>query len=138
MGKGLRRVFVAALAVARAYASDRKKTAHLLDEAERRARAEKGVFGEVQDGLRELMRLLRAWTRGRYKEVPWKTLTVALAAVIYFVNPFDLLPDFIPLLGFTDDASVIAFVIKSIAKDIGKFRDWEMQNARYGVATFPD
>ncbi|HEY7680691.1 MAG TPA: YkvA family protein [Terriglobia bacterium] len=137
-GRAWRRIFLAATALARGYAADRKKTDHLLDEAERRAREEKGVLGEMQDGLRELMRLLRAWTLGRYKVVPWKTLTMALAAVIYFVNPFDLLPDFIPLLGFTDDASVIAFVLKSITKDISKFRDWELENARYGVATFPD
>jgi uncharacterized membrane protein YkvA (DUF1232 family) len=129
---------MAALAVARTYASDRKKTAHLLDEAERRARADRGFAEDVKDGLRELFRLLRAWTRGRYKVIPWKTLLMAIAAVIYFVNPFDLVPDFLPLLGFTDDASVIAFVLKSIGKDIKQFREWEMQNARYGVATFPD
>ena len=134
--KSWRRVFLASLALARGYAGDRKKTESLLDEAERKIRRERGLAGEFADELRELFRLLRAWVRGRYKEIPWKTLLAVLAAVIYFVNPFDLVPDFLPLLGLTDDASVVAFVIMSVKKEMDKFREWEQANARYGVATF--
>jgi uncharacterized membrane protein YkvA (DUF1232 family) len=134
----LMRVFIAALAMARAYANNRKKTERLLDAAERKRREERGLVGEFADQVNELTRLLRAWLRGRYRVVPWKTITLSLAALLYFVNPFDLVPDFVPLLGFTDDASVVAFVLSSIRKDMNRFRDWEMENARYGVATFPD
>jgi len=134
--KSWRRVFLASLALARGYAGDRKKTESLLDEAERKIRRERGLAGEFADELHELFRLLRAWVRGRYKEIPWKTLLAVLAAVIYFVNPFDLVPDFLPLLGLTDDASVVAFVIMSVKKEMDKFREWEQANARYGVATF--
>lgn len=136
--KSWRRVFLASLALARGYAGDRKKTESLLDEAERKVRRERGLTDEFVDQLRELFRLLRAWVRGRYRQVPWKTLLAVLAAVIYFVNPFDLVPDFIPLLGLTDDASVVAFVIMSVKKEMDRFREWEQANARYGVATFPD
>jgi uncharacterized membrane protein YkvA (DUF1232 family) len=134
----LKRVFLAALAVARAYAANRRKAEKLLDAAERKRRAERGPVGEFTDQLNELTRLVRAWLQGRYRVVPWKTITVVLASLLYFVNPFDLLPDFVPLLGFTDDASVVAFVLASIQKDMARFRDWELENARYGVATFPD
>jgi uncharacterized membrane protein YkvA (DUF1232 family) len=133
-----RRVFYAALALARGYAADRKKAQHLLDEAERKARRERGLASEFGEQLRELFRLLRAWTRGKYRRVPWKTLTAVMAAVIYFVNPFDLVPDFVPLLGLTDDASVVAFVLMSVKKEMERFREWEQENARYGVVTFRD
>jgi uncharacterized membrane protein YkvA (DUF1232 family) len=52
---------------------------------------------------------------------------MALAAVIYFLNPLDLIPDFIPGIGYLDDATVIAFVFSSIRKDLLKFLDWECQ-----------
>ncbi len=129
---------MAATVAARSYAKNRQKTASLLDAAERRASEGRGYAAGFLEELRELLRLLRAWVRGKYKVVPWKTLVLALAAVIYFVDPFDLVPDFLPIIGFTDDATVIAFVLRSIAKDITRFRDWEMRNARYGVATFND
>jgi uncharacterized membrane protein YkvA (DUF1232 family) len=138
MKPGMKRVFIAALAVARSFAKNRRKTEHLLDEAERKARREKGLAGEMSDQLREFFRLLRAWAQGKYRVVPWKTLTLVLGAVIYFVNPFDLVPDFIPLLGLTDDAGVVAYVLSSVKKDMDHFREWELENARYGVVTFPD
>jgi len=48
-----------------------------------------------------------------------------LGAIIYFVNPLDLIPDFIFLFGYLDDAAIIAFVINMIQNDIKKFIYWE-------------
>jgi uncharacterized membrane protein YkvA (DUF1232 family) len=125
MKTGLRKFAKAAAKTARAYAEDKKKTEYLLDEAARKAQREKGLIGEFADGLGALLRLLRAWVQGRYKVVPWKTIVYALMAVIYFVDPLDLVPDFLPLVGLVDDAAVVGFVIRSIGKDLKKFREWE-------------
>ena len=122
---GLKKFVRAAAKTARSYADDRKKTEHLLDEATRKARRERGLIGEFADQLGDLLRMLRAWVRGRYRVVPWKTIVYALVAVIYFVDPLDLVPDFFPMIGLLDDASVVAFVIRSIGKDLEKFRTWE-------------
>jgi uncharacterized membrane protein YkvA (DUF1232 family) len=126
MKRGLKKVFKAAAKTARVYARDKKKTEYLLDEAARKARREKGLLGEFAGDLAALLRLLRAWVKGRYRVVPWKTLSYALVAVIYFVDPLDLVPDFLPVVGLVDDASVVAFVIRSIGKDLRKFREWEI------------
>lgn len=133
MKRGLRKFVKAAEKTARVYADDKKKTEHLLDEAARKARREKGLVGEFADELGALLRLLRAWVRGRYKVVPWKTIVYALVAVIYFVNPLDLLPDFLPMVGLVDDATVVAFVIRSIGKDLQKFREWEGESRGQGL-----
>ena len=125
MKRGLRKFVKAAGKTARVYAEDKKKTEHLLDEAARKARREKGLVGEFAEELGALLRLLRAWVRGKYKVVPWKTITYALVAVIYFVDPLDLVPDFLPVVGLMDDATVVAFVIRSIGKDLQRFREWE-------------
>jgi uncharacterized membrane protein YkvA (DUF1232 family) len=50
---------------------------------------------------------------------------MVVAAVIYFVSPFDLIPDSIPVLGLVDDASVVALVARSNLTLISKFRKWE-------------
>lgn len=54
-----------------------------------------------------------------------QTILWAIAAIIYFVNPFDVIPDFIPVVGYVDDSTVIAFVINSIRKDLDDFLKWE-------------
>jgi uncharacterized membrane protein YkvA (DUF1232 family) len=69
--------------------------------------------------------MVRAYKQGAYKEVPWRSLLLVLAALIYFVSPVDFMPDFLPLLGFTDDVAVILWVYSSIRGDIEKFRGWE-------------
>jgi uncharacterized membrane protein YkvA (DUF1232 family) len=70
-------------------------------------------------------RLIKAYALGQYREVPWKTLLIMIAAVIYFVNPIDLIPDVIPVLGFTDDVGVLVWVYNAVNVEIDKFIAWE-------------
>jgi uncharacterized membrane protein YkvA (DUF1232 family) len=46
-------------------------------------------------------------------------------ALLYFVTPSDLFPDFIPVAGYVDDATIIAFVVNAIKADLDKFLEWE-------------
>jgi uncharacterized membrane protein YkvA (DUF1232 family) len=50
-------------------------------------------------------------TKGSYTDTPWKVLSVKIAAVIYFASPIDLIPDFIPVVGYLDDAAVIKLAL---------------------------
>ena len=72
-----------------------------------------------------LGRLLRAYAQGEYRTIPWKSLLLVVAAILYFINPIDLIPDLMPVLGLTDDFAVLLMVYKSIGSDINKFLDWE-------------
>lgn len=79
----------------------------------------------IRDNFFILGRLLKAYTLGRYREIPWKTLLLVTAAILYFVNPIDFIPDWIPVLGFTDDFGILVSVYTSISKEIDKFLTWE-------------
>jgi len=72
-----------------------------------------------------LGRLIKAYALGQYKDVPWKTILLIVAAIIYFVNPLDLVPDIIPLTGLTDDFAVLLWVYNSVSNEIDKFLTWE-------------
>lgn len=72
-----------------------------------------------------LGRLIKAYALGQYRDVPWKTILLIVAAVIYFVNPLDLVPDIIPLTGLTDDFAVLLWVYNSVSNEVEKFREWE-------------
>ncbi len=66
-----------------------------------------------------------AYANGKYRAVPWKTVMTLLAAIIYFLNPLDLIPDFIPLMGLTDDVAVLVWAYDLISTEIDKFMAWE-------------
>jgi uncharacterized membrane protein YkvA (DUF1232 family) len=80
---------------------------------------------QAKDKFFTLGRLLRAYARGEYREIPWKSLMLMVAAVLYFLNPIDLLPDIMPLVGLTDDFAVLFIIYKSLGSDIEKFLLWE-------------
>jgi uncharacterized membrane protein YkvA (DUF1232 family) len=108
-------------------ASDPEETERLLERAASKAERVKNVerVRGFWSDLTALFRLVRARIRGEYTELPWRAMTSALAAIIYFFSPIDVVPDFIPFLGYVYDAAVLAFVLRMIAGDIARFRDWE-------------
>lgn len=78
-----------------------------------------------------LTRLVRAYADGRYRHVEWKSILLVVAAVIYFLNPIDLVPDFLPLLGLTDDVGIVLWVFKTLQHEIQKFLTWEQSQVNY-------
>jgi uncharacterized membrane protein YkvA (DUF1232 family) len=80
---------------------------------------------KVRSDLSLLIRMARSWARREYRTLPWKSLLYAVAAIVYFVNPVDLIPDALAGLGFLDDVAVITAVVASIRNDLDAFRAWE-------------
>jgi uncharacterized membrane protein YkvA (DUF1232 family) len=110
---------------AKEYANDKQKAAELLREAIEKANRNKGALKKLWSKLTALFRLVKAWGKGEYKDVSTKTIIWVIAAIIYFVNPFDVVPDFITGVGYLDDAAIILFVINTISDDLEKFLKWE-------------
>ena len=75
--------------------------------------------------MHDLARMIRAWLSGTYRVFPWLTLLVLILVGVYAINPFDLIPDFIPFVGVIDDAAMLGFLVRSVMRDVRKFREWE-------------
>lgn len=99
-----------------------KNVNELVDTASKELHSGKKKILSIQNDFTVLLVMLKAWVKGDYNEVPCMTLLLSTAALIYFVNPFDAVPDMIPALGLLDDATVIGFVVASIREDIQNFR----------------
>src|SRR6188768_2055923 len=65
---------------------------------------------EVKGKFFTLGRMVKAYAFGRYRILPWKSMLSVVAALIYFVSPLDLIPDFIPITGLTDDVGVLLWI----------------------------
>ena len=83
------------------------------------------VLARYLNDLCEIFELLRDRVTGRYKEIPWRTIAALTGALIYALSPIDLLLDFIPGIGFFDDALVIGIAIKLAQPDLEKYREWK-------------
>lgn len=80
---------------------------------------------EFSEKILVLFRMFRAQLNGDYRELPWKTIVMIVGAMIYFVTPVDMIPDFIPALGLTDDVAVVYWVYNSLKEDVARFQQWE-------------
>lgn len=100
----------------------------ILEKGVKKAKEENNALSGFFDDLQKLFRMLKAYITGQYKDFSVSTIVYIIAGVIYFVNPFDVLPDFIVGIGFIDDATVIAFVIKKIQSELTSFTLWEANN----------
>lgn len=62
--------------------------------------------------------LLAAYYCAFDRATPTQVKASLVAAIAYFVLPFDAIPDMLPMIGFTDDAAVLAATIKLVASHI--------------------
>jgi len=72
-----------------------------------------------------MLRMIRSYVKGEYRDIKAKNLILIVAAIIYFVMPLDLMPDFIPLTGLLDDFSIIIWVYNTIQDEIDQYIMWE-------------
>ena len=56
--------------------------------------------------------------------IGWDTKAWVIAALAYFINPVDVIPDFVPGVGYLDDALVVGYVLHQIAGEVAKYRKW--------------
>ena len=87
--------------------------------------SDKKTSVKLNDSLRLFIRIINAYTSKEYTYVPWKTICLIVAGLIYFIYPVDLIPDFIPVSGLIDDVALIAWIYESIQDDIDNFLEWE-------------
>jgi len=116
------------LAAAEGYITQPSRLKKLLVDAFNKAREKKDVgtlAHEAWETLQSLFRLIKLSASGEYTGVPATTVVAAVAVLIYFLSPIDLIPDFIPVVGLLDDMALVAWFSTSIKHELDKFHEWE-------------
>ena len=87
----------------------------------------KGPLSRFFEDVKDFFSLLKDFFSGEYREVPWFTVAAITAALLYVLNPVDLIPDFIPIIGQVDDALVVSICLYLVEEDLEKYREWKRQ-----------
>lgn len=91
-------------------------------------------FKQLFDVALTLVRLVRSYANGEYRQIQTSTIISGLAVLLYVISPIDLIPDFIPVVGFLDDLSLVSWFVGKFQGEIIRFREWEQ---RTSVASSP-
>ena len=76
-----------------------------------------------------LIEMIKAVKSGKYQVPKW-AIPVIIGAVIYVVSPLDAVPDIIPIVGWLDDARVVAAAIASLGTVIASYLDYKKEKER--------
>ena len=118
--------FAEAVKSAKSYVEDAQRLRALFQEAAKEAVSmPRDPFKETWPYFQTMLRLIRAYYRGDYHNLDESTLVVIIAAIIYVVNPLDVIPDALPAIGFLDDATVLALAVRRTRQTLDDFMTWE-------------
>ena len=118
--------FERALTEAKACARDPESLQTLFHDAARKAaRISRKPFKENWAYLQTMLRLIRAYHRGEYREISDDALVWIIAALKYLVDPHDLIPDKTPFLGLVDDAHIVELAATKTRRTLDNFMTWE-------------
>lgn len=109
-----------------------------MEAMRRAARDEQGVFTDMWALLRKVGRrvpfaedVLAAFYCATDPKTERRVKLVLVGAIAYFVMPLDVIPDFLPFLGFADDAALLTAAIAGVA---GSIKPEHREKAREALA----
>ena len=79
----------------------------------------------IEDG-KLLIAIVKDYWSGAYRQVPYGVIASSVFTLIYVLNPFDLVPDMLPVIGQLDDVAVMGACLILIEMDLHKYKDWKI------------
>lgn len=82
------------------------------------------MVGNVLSNVPIMFKLVNSFFKEEYTDIPRKQLLITISALTYLIAPIDLIPDFIPVVGFLDDMAMVSACIKLTKPELDKYLAW--------------
>lgn len=82
----------------------------------------------VSAGFYLFVDMLKHWANGSYKGFENHKILYIIGALLYLVSPLDIIPDAVPVLGFLDDLSILAWLYATMREEINQYVAWRGKN----------
>ena len=82
----------------------------------------------IEDG-QLLLSVVKDYRSGAFRKIPFGTIAAIVFTLAYVINPFDLIPDFIPIIGQIDDAAVVAACLVLVEHDLQTYKLWKQDQS---------
>lgn len=89
----------------------------------------RGPLARFIEDARLLLAVVKDYRSGEYRQIPYATIAAIVFTLIYVFNPFDLVPDVLPIIGQLDDVAVMSACLILIEQDLSKYKIWRELNS---------
>ncbi|MBN1150501.1 DUF1232 domain-containing protein [candidate division WOR-3 bacterium] len=87
-----------------------------------------GPLSRFYEDIKLSLSMIKDYTRGKYKAIPFWALSSVAFTVLYILNPVDIFADPVPFLGLIDDVTLIGICLYMVEKDLKKYRIWKSKS----------
>ena len=105
---------------------DVEKVINKSEEIQRKFSAKGPLARFIEDG-KLLIAIVKDYWAGAYRKVPYGVIASSVFTLMYVLNPFDLMPDMLPLIGQLDDVAVMGACLILVEQDLHKYKDWKLE-----------
>lgn len=106
---------------------DEDKTERFLQRLEKKLKTVP-LAGEKLSYLPVMASLVRSFIKKEYTDIPIGSIIAIISALTYFLSPVDVMPDAIPVIGYLDDAFVVATCWRLVESDVSEYLRWRDEN----------
>ncbi len=89
--------------------------------------ASKKTLRRFLDDAKLLLGLVADYWKGEYRSIPFWAIGAVVFSLLYILNPLDLIPDYIPVLGQIDDVAVMSVCLYLVEKELKKYQQWKAE-----------
>ena len=90
---------------------------------------EENRLAQYWEDFKPLLSMIKDYYNKKYTNVPWYVISAIGGTLLYVLSPVDLITDFIPVIGYIDDAAVFAFCLNQVSSEVAKYREWKNSNS---------
>ena len=103
---------------------DVEKVISKSEELQKRFSAKGPLARFIEDG-QLLIAIVKDYWSGKYRQIPYGVIASIVFTLIYVLNPFDIVPDVLPVIGQLDDVAVMSACLILVEQDLHKYKDWK-------------
>jgi uncharacterized membrane protein YkvA (DUF1232 family) len=87
-----------------------------------------GPLSRFLEDFKLLIAIVRDYKKGAYRKIPRWSIAVIVFTLLYVLNPFDIIADFIAFIGYLDDAAVVAGCLLLVERDLKEYKEWKINS----------
>lgn len=98
-----------------------------IEKVNQRAQDIEGKLPRLKQSFEQakiMLSMVKDYWNGGYREVPYWAISAVSLALLYVLNPADVVPDVLLGVGYLDDATVVAFCLKLVQREIERYQEW--------------